>query len=68
MIDLLLEYDHVSGGAKDPSGATGQGFHPDWGNYGEDGNGECGVPTMMRYQDCNSVSILYSLYLYNSKK
>jgi len=43
------EYDHVSGGAKDPSGATGQGFHPGWGNYGEDGNGECGVPTMMRY-------------------
>ena len=42
------EYDHVSGGEKDPSGAPENGFHPDWGNYGEDGGGECGVPTVHR--------------------
>src|SRR5687768_9136088 len=30
------EYDHTSGGDKDPSGASGIGFHPSWGNYGDD--------------------------------
>ena len=43
------EYDHVSGGEKDPSGAPENGFHPEWGNYGDDGGGECGVPTAHRY-------------------
>ena len=43
------EYDHVSGGDKDPSGAPENGFHPEWGNYGDDGGGECGVPTSHRY-------------------
>jgi len=43
------EYDHVSGGDKDPSGAPENGFHPEWGNYGDDGGGECGVPTFHRY-------------------
>ena len=42
------EYDHVQGGEKDPSGAEGQGYHPDWGNWGDDGHGECGVPTVHR--------------------
>ena len=42
------EYDHTSGGEKDPSGAEGQGWHPSWGNYGVDSNGECGVPTVHR--------------------
>ncbi|XP_063679765.1 uncharacterized protein LOC134815183 isoform X3 [Bolinopsis microptera] len=43
------EYDHVSGGEKDPSGAPDNGFRPQWGNYGNDGGGECGVPTSHRY-------------------
>ena len=42
------EYDHVSGGEKDPSGAPDNGFRPQWGNYGNDGGGECGVPTSHR--------------------
>ena len=42
------EYDHVSGGEKDPSGAPGNGFHPKWGNYGDDSKGECGVPIYHR--------------------
>ncbi len=25
------------------------GFHPSWGNYGDDSNGECGVPTRNRF-------------------
>eukprot|EP00116_Pleurobrachia_bachei_P002651 sb/3462913/ len=46
------EYDHIQGGENDPSGAEGQGFHPDWGNLGDDGHGECGVPTVHRYGNC----------------
>ena len=42
------EYDYLSGGEKDPSGAKWNGFHPIWGNYGDDSNGECGVPTNHR--------------------
>lgn len=43
------EYDHVSGGEKDPSGADGTGFHPTWGNYGDDSHGECSVPMYHRF-------------------
>ena len=46
------EYDHKLGGAngKDPSGvATDGGFHPVWGNFGDDSGGECGVPTAKRF-------------------
>merc|ERR1740130_2558684 len=43
------EYDHDSGGDKDPSGAAGTGFHPTWGNYGDDSAGECGVPVVKRF-------------------
>ena len=43
------EYDHLVGGAKDPSHAPGEGFHPKWGNYGYDSGGECGVPTFYRF-------------------
>ena len=43
------EYDHLVGGAKDPSHAPGEGFHPEWGNYGDDSGGECGVPTFYRF-------------------
>ena len=43
------EYDHVTGGNKDPSHAKGEGFHPEWGNYGDGSYGECGVPTFHRF-------------------
>jgi len=42
------EYDHTSGGENDPSGA-GLGFHPSWGNYGDDSHGECSVPMYHRF-------------------
>ncbi|UJR34922.1 hypothetical protein I4U23_027700 [Adineta vaga] len=44
------EYDHETGGDKDPSGASGPGgFRPKWGNYGEDSGGECAVPMVHRF-------------------
>ncbi|GAB9466860.1 Calcineurin-like phosphoesterase [Globisporangium polare] len=46
------EYDYMSGGDQDPSGAagpSGHGFHPTWGNYGADSNGECSVPMHHRW-------------------
>jgi hypothetical protein len=46
------EYDHTRGGAggKDPSGiAEDHGFMPEWGNFGDDSGGECGVPTSKRF-------------------
>jgi len=42
------EYDHVSGPENDPSGA-GLGFHPTWGNFGDDSHGECGRPYYERF-------------------
>ncbi|GKY98793.1 hypothetical protein MPSEU_000835500 [Mayamaea pseudoterrestris] len=45
------EYDHTGGGiGKDPSGVnTPDGFRPDWGNFGTDSGGECGVATAKRF-------------------
>ena len=43
------EQDHNSGGSKDPSGASGEGWHPWWGNFGDDSGGECGVPMYYRF-------------------
>ena len=43
------EQDHLVGGAKDPSHAPGEGFHPSWGNFGHDSGGECGVPSYYRF-------------------
>jgi hypothetical protein len=46
------EYDHMEGGgiSRDPSGViTAGGYNPEWGNYGTDSNGECGVPTSKRF-------------------
>jgi len=43
------EYDHVSGGEHDPSGAAGVGFHPSWGNYEDDSHGECARPVFERF-------------------
>ena len=44
------EYDYTSGGlGKDLSGVdTGDGFHPKWGDFGDDSSGECGVPASKR--------------------
>lgn len=47
------EYDYTSGGGrnrKDPSRLRTNGYHPRWGNFGTDSNGECGVPTAKRFQ------------------
>eukprot|EP00898_Chlorokybus_atmophyticus_P000731 jgi/Chlat1/1659/Chrsp127S01953 len=45
------EYDHSSGGERDPSGAAlPGGFRPEWGNYGDDSGGECAVPTLARFR------------------
>ncbi|CAI8039862.1 Probable inactive purple acid phosphatase 9 [Geodia barretti] len=43
------EYDHEVGGSKDPSHTGGEGFHPEWGNFGYDSAGECGVPPFYRF-------------------
>ena len=44
------EYDHLTGGEKDPSGAPGDsGFHPPWFNGGTDSGGECGLPMFKRF-------------------
>ena len=43
------EQDHSSGGSKDPSGTPGEGWHPWWGNFGDDSGGECGVPMYYRF-------------------
>jgi len=45
------EYDHLVGGENDPSGQPHEGFHPIWGNFGEDSHGECGVPVYWRFKD-----------------
>ncbi|KAL3137475.1 hypothetical protein ABBQ38_004764 [Trebouxia sp. C0009 RCD-2024] len=48
------EYDYRTGKEKhkshnkDPSGA-GSPYEPDWGNYGNDSGGECGVATARRF-------------------
>jgi len=44
------EYDHTGTGGDDPSGASGDGFHPKWGNYGDDSGGECGVPAYHHFK------------------
>eukprot|EP00944_MAST-04C_sp_MAST-4C-sp1_P011916 g11916.t1 len=47
------EYDHEEGGSggRDPSGVTSDaGWHPTWGNLGDDSNGECGVPMFHRFK------------------
>ncbi|TMW60176.1 hypothetical protein Poli38472_000218 [Pythium oligandrum] len=46
------EHDYTAGGEHDPSGeagSAGNGFHPHWGNYGEDSLGECSVPMYHRW-------------------
>jgi hypothetical protein len=49
------EYDYVSGGERDPSGATDpDGYHPSWGDFGYDSHGECGVPVFHRFRSPTS--------------
>ena len=44
------EYDHETDDRhKDPSGASGAGWHPSWGNFGTDSAGECGLPVARRF-------------------
>eukprot|EP00698_Gefionella_okellyi_P007117 TRINITY_DN1734_c0_g1_i1.p1 TRINITY_DN1734_c0_g1~~TRINITY_DN1734_c0_g1_i1.p1 ORF type:complete len:606 (+),score=69.93 TRINITY_DN1734_c0_g1_i1:44-1861(+) len=45
------DYCHEAGGiGHDPSGVdTEAGWHPSWGDYGDDSAGECGVPTYYRF-------------------
>ncbi|DBA02972.1 TPA: hypothetical protein N0F65_003160 [Lagenidium giganteum] len=44
------EYDYMSGGEHDISGAgKTSGYHPELGNYGNDSSGECGVPAAKRF-------------------
>jgi len=47
------EYDHT-GSRLDPSGAPSEGWHPPWGNFGDDSRGECGVPTAARFSGTGS--------------
>ena len=59
------EYDHEVGGSKDPSHAKGEGFHPEWGNFGIDSGGECGVPPFYRFHmPDNGNSVFWYSYNY----
>jgi hypothetical protein len=44
------EMDFVSGGEHSPTGGGPTGFHPDAGGWGNDSNGECGVPPSHRFR------------------
>ena len=66
------EYDHTSSpndGGLDVSGVAGSGYHPSWGNFHDDSNGECGVPSYYRFdaEVCeNGNSIFWYSFNYNS--
>ena len=54
------EYDHETGGDKDPSHAPGQGgFRPGWGDYGKDSGGECAVPMVHRFHSPSNGNSLF---------
>ncbi|CAF3738515.1 unnamed protein product [Rotaria sordida] len=54
------EYDHETGGDKDPSGALGPGgFRPGWGDYGTDSGGECAVPMVHRFHSPSNGNSLF---------
>ena len=48
---------------KDPSGLH-NGYHPIWGNYENDSNGECGVPTIKRFKMPSNGNTIF-WYSYN---
>ena len=64
------EYDHTSdcnNGGLDVSGVGGDGYHPVWGNQGDDSNGECGAPTYYRFNaSLGGNSIFWYSFDYNS--
>jgi len=49
------EYDH-RGQRHESSGAPPAGWHPAWGNLGDDSHGECGVPVVARFNGTGSAS------------
>ncbi|CAF1489644.1 unnamed protein product [Adineta steineri] len=54
------EYDHVLGGEKDPSGASGPGgFRPAWGDYLYDSRGECAIPMVHRFHSPSNGNSLF---------
>jgi len=57
------EYDYMSGGEHDPSGAAGSDgrmdFHPVWANYGSDSSGECSVPMYHRWHSPSNGNGIY---------
>jgi len=59
------EQDHTSGGSKDPSGAPGEGWHPWWGNFGDDSGGECGVPMYHRFHMPDNGNALWWWVVYH---
>lgn len=60
------EYDHMTDpDSNDPSGVSGNGFHPVWGNMGDDSDGECGVPMFQRYHMPGDNSQGNSLFWYS---
>lgn len=56
------EYDYRRGGGhrQDPSGASK--YDPDWGNYGNDSGGECGVSVVNRFTMPGSDTLLASSF------
>jgi len=61
------EYDHVVGGEHDPSGASGTGWHPSWGNFGDDSSGECARPVFERFHmPDNGLSLFWYSFDYGS--
>lgn len=59
------EQDHTTGGSKDPSGAPGEGWHPWWGNFGDDSGGECGVPMYHRFHMPDNGNALWWWVVYH---
>ena len=59
------EYDHLAGGANDPSGAPGNGFRPFSSNYYNDSNGECAVPIYHRFQWPNKGALGAAQFYYS---
>eukprot|EP01083_Nonionella_stella_P267974 905575_1 len=64
------EYDHTANcntGGNDVSGVGANGYHPVWGNEGDDSSGECGAPMYFRYNfSSNGNSIFWYSFNYNS--
>eukprot|EP01084_Bolivina_argentea_P261749 442465_1 len=57
------EYDHtykpMSKSGNDVSGVSGTGYHPSWGNMGDDSYGECGAPSFYRFSAPNNGNSIF---------